>query len=309
MNNEVLPDEVVVKPKESTNGALLGCVVLSISLFIFAGVQLYIARHLSSAPALGTAGAPDELQTKVLPPGGVALPVRWGDIGKRMISAGVVSETKLDVLYALRGGVPADMWALLDATDTGELVINQQNAGALLNLLWAFGLANKNSILEKGPMQDPQYGGAGRFASTGGWTLAAGDAMEHYGMHSFITLTPDEQTLVERVARNIYRPCCGNSTYFPDCNHGMAMLGLLELMASQGATEDQMYKAALAVNSYWFPENYLTIARYMQDKGVDWRAANAKDVLGAEYSSGQGYQKIAARVEPVQSKSSGGCGV
>ena len=39
--------------------------------------------------------------------------------------------------------------------------------------------------------------------------------------------------IVEEIAGNIYRPCCGNSTAFPDCNHGMAMLGLIELMVSQ----------------------------------------------------------------------------
>jgi len=34
----------------------------------------------------------------------------------------------------------------------------------------------------------------------------------------------------------------------------MAMLGLLEIMASQGAKEDKMYKISQVVNSYWFPE-------------------------------------------------------
>jgi len=48
----------------------------------------------------------------------------------------------------------------------------------------------------------------------------------------------------------------------------MAMLGLLELMAAQGVGEEEMYKAALAVNSYWFPDTYLTIAEYMQNKGI-----------------------------------------
>ena len=120
--------------------------------------------------------------------------------------------------------------------------MTQENSGTILNLLWAFGLANKNEILEKGPMMDKRYGGAENFASTGGWTLSKGDSMNHYSMHSFITLTPQQQSLVEKVSQNIYRPCCGNSTYFPDCNHGMAMLGLLELLASQGISENEMYK-------------------------------------------------------------------
>ena len=101
-------------------------------------------------------------------------------------------------------------------------------------------------------MMDPRYGGANGFASTGGWTLSDGDSMNHYNMHSFVTLTEEQQALVERVSKNIYRPCCDNSTYFPDCNHGMAMLGLLELMTSTRVTEADMYKTALQVNTFGF---------------------------------------------------------
>jgi hypothetical protein len=186
--------------------------------------------------------------------------------------------------------------------------ITPENAQFLLNLFWAFGLANKNQVLLAGPMQDPQYGGAGVFSSTGGWTLAKGDAMDHYAKHDFVRLTAEQQRLVERVAKGIYRPCCGNSTYFPDCNHGMAMLGMLELMASQGVSEEDMYRAALVVNSYWFPGTYATIAKYFVSRGVDWKSVNPRDALGAEYSSGQGFRQIAAQVEPVKA-GGGGCGV
>ena len=98
-------------------------------------------------------------------------------------------------------------------------------------------------------MTDKQFGGADKFASTGGWSLSKGNAMDHYSRHNFVVLTQAQAELVERVSKNIYRPCCNNSTYFPDCNHGMAMLGLLELMASQNISEGQMYKIALSVNS------------------------------------------------------------
>ena len=142
---------------------------------------------------------------------------------------------------------------LLYGKNNGHVAITAENSGMMLNMLWAFGLANKNPILENGPMMDPRYGGAENFASTGGWTLAKGNTMNHYSMHQFVTLTPEQQILVERVAKNIFRPCCKNSTYFPDCNHGMAMLGLLELMASQGATETDMYRISGEVNALWFP--------------------------------------------------------
>ncbi|KKW33657.1 MAG: hypothetical protein UY80_C0036G0001, partial [Parcubacteria group bacterium GW2011_GWB1_53_43] len=92
-------------------------------------------------------------------------------------------------------------------------------------------------------------------------------------------------------------------------NHGMAMLGLLELMASQGVSEEDMYKTALVVNAYWFPDTYLTIARYLAAQGVKWEDADPKKLLGAEYSSGSGYQQILTHVAPLEGGSGGGCSV
>ncbi|MDP2598311.1 MAG: hypothetical protein Q8P49_00600 [Candidatus Liptonbacteria bacterium] len=242
---------------------------------------------------------------------GIVLPAKWGNLGKQMVAVGVIDGTQFKALYAQRGGMSVDMKALLDADDNGQLKITAQNAGTLLNLLWALGLGNKNPILEKGPMMDPQYGSAGNFASTGGWTIAKGSPMSHYGMHQFVTLTAEQQLLVEKVAKNIYRPCCGNPVYFPDCNHGMAMLGLLELMASQGVSEAEMYKAALAANSYWFPDQYATIARYFESKGISPKSVDPKEVLGATYSSGQGFARIQALAPaaPSTQQSQGSCGV
>lgn len=239
----------------------------------------------------------------------IILPVRWGNLGVKMTSAGVIDAKKFEALYERRGGLDSETKKLLYEANNGNLKITEKNSGVLLNLLWALGLGNKNDILEKGPMQDPRYGGAGGFASTGGWTLADGDAMKHYSRHSLIILTAEQQKLVERVSKNIYRPCCNNPTYFPDCNHGIAMLGLLELMASQGVSEKEMYKTALQVNIYWFPDNYSVIEKYFASKGISWEKADPKEILGAKYSSGSGYGKILREAGPQQQQGGGGCGV
>ena len=214
---------------------------------------------------------------------------------------------KLEALYKDRGGFPPEYQKLIEKNANEKIVITSQNSGYLLNLLWALGLANKNPILED-EMMNPSYGGTGNFASTGGWTLAKGSAMSHYNMHPLIVLTSEQQALVDRVSRNIYRPCCGNSTHFPDCNHGMAMLGLLELMASQGVSEQDMYKTALTVNSYWFPDTYLTIATYMKNKGIAWKNVSPQEMLSASYSSSSGYRNISSQVtQPQQGQGGGGC--
>lgn len=244
----------------------------------------------------------------LVPREGIVLPVRWEDLGSRMLSVGVIDKEKFYSLYAERGGLNAEEKNMLENDRNGLIKVTEKNSGFLLNLFWGLGLGNKNAILETGPMHDPRFGGAGNFASTGGWTLARGEAMSHYSMHPLVILTPAQQITVERVSGNIYRPCCNNPTNFPDCNHGMAMLGLLELMASQGISEEEMYRVALQVNAYWFPENYLTIAQYLAGKGIEWERANPKEILGADYSSSLGYKQILNQVTVPVRKDGGSCG-
>jgi len=226
-----------------------------------------------------------------------------------MVGAGVIDADAFESIYAGQGGLDEASKQLLYGVENDVVRISRENAAVLLNLFWAFGFSNKNEILEVGPMTDPQYGGADRFASTGGWSLAQGNAMEHYSAHAFVTLTPLQQVRVARVAQNIYRPCCGNSTYFPDCNHGMAMLGLLELMAAEDANEEEMYNIALYVNAYWFPDVYLTLATYFAERGVSWDQVDAKEMLGYSYSSSAGYSQVLSEITPVQSQGGGGCSV
>ena len=240
---------------------------------------------------------------------GVELPIAWGSLGKQMIDDGVIDEAKFRALF--EGGLTNQDEQMLTGTIEQPLILTQENSRFMLDMLWAFGLANKNDILENGEMTDPTYGGdASKFASTGGWSLAKGAGFDHYSQHTYVTLNDEQQALVDKVSRGIYRPCCGNSTHFPDCNHGMAMLGLLELMAKNSATEEQMYQVALQVNSYWFPQTYLDLATYFKEQGQEWSEVDPKVALSQEYSSAQGYQKTRQEIKslPKPQQGGGGCG-
>ena len=235
------------KSKSLEISILLSSLIIVAALFYTSGTTAKKSDQNKTVAQNGkTAKVPEEnYSQKVIPEDGVVLPAKWGDLGAKMASVGVIDKAKLEELYAGRGGLSDEGRNLLEGLDNGYLKITPENSGFVLNLLWALGLGNKNEILDNGPMTDKKYGGAGRFASTGGWTLADGDPMSHYSKHRFMVLTPEQQALAEKVSKGIYRPCCGNSVYFPDCNHGMAMLGLLELMASQGALEEEMYTRRL----------------------------------------------------------------
>lgn len=253
---------------------------------------------------------PSAIAGEVLPSEGVTLPIRWGNLGQRMIDDGVIDENKFRSLFD--GGFSNQDEQMLSGEINQPIVLTQENSRFILNTLWAFGLSNKNDILENGEMTSKEYGGdASRFASTGGWSIAKGAGFDHYSRHPYITLNDSQQDLVARVAKGIYRPCCGNSTHFPDCNHGMAMLGLLQLMAANGVSEKEMYDVALQVNTIWFPQTYIDLATYFKEQGTDWADVDAQVVLGAEYSSAQGYQQTRQRIQslPQVQQGGGGCGV
>jgi len=304
MENENKVEEEINK---ENNLPPVTSIIIVVVLIIGAFVYTVRLNNQKEAGTSHSARLSAEQQREVLQ-NGVELPVKWNNLGVQMTEAGVIDKVQFENLYSQRGGLTEADKKLLEGVDNGNLVINSENSGMMLNMLWALGLGNKNAILENGPMMDPKYGGAGNFASTGGWNLAKGNAMSHYSMHKFITLTVEQQALVERVAKNIYRPCCNNSTYFPDCNHGMAMLGLLELMASQGASEADMYKVALQVNTLWFPDQYAAIKTLVTSQGVDWNTVDSKKILGPEYSSASGIQKVMSQIKPQEQKSGTSCG-
>jgi hypothetical protein len=152
------------------------------------------------------------------------------------------------------------------------------------------------------------------YASTGGWTLAKKPVTQLYASMDLIPLTPDQQARVEEVAAAVYRPCCGNPTLFPDCNHGMAMLGLLELMASRNASVDEMFRAAKYVNAYWFPQQALEVAILLKaQSNTDFAQADARMVTGERFFSGSGFAQLHAMLQsegllPTAPDKSGSCG-
>jgi len=105
-------------------------------------------------------------------------------------------------------------------------------------------------------------------------------------------MSDQQQELVRDVATNAFRPCCDNSTLYQDCNHGSALLGLLELAASQGATSDELYRTALTANSFWFPGYYAKTALYFAYfHNISWSEVAPKLILGRDFSSLSGWER------------------
>jgi len=257
------------------------------------------------------------IMAEINPPEGYEINATYGDAGPKLLASGAIDLEKFKKVYEQSGQpLTQEQLDILTKGSDQKIKITPQNSYFLLNFLWAVGLANKNKILDEGQMM--KYGGVekvGNFASTGGWTLAKSKATDYYSKFAITkALSADQQKILDDFANNAYRPCCGNSTAFPDCNHGMAMLGLGEMMASQGASADDMFEAFKYVNAFWFPQTYFDIATYFKAKeGKDYKDVDARTIAGKEYSAGGARlveQWLTANNLKQQPPSSGGsCGV
>ncbi len=255
------------------------------------------------------------LQENVLPKNGYRSKIKLGDAMPKLVEAGVIDMEKFEKVYKNRGGLTTEMRAMVTEPSETPITITADNANFLINLLWPLGIANKIPLLAESEAGKPEN--VNNLASTGGWVIGEkSNGGEYYNSSEIVQLTEEQEELVQKLASNMYRPCCGNSTAFPDCNHGAALLGLLELGASQGLSEKELYKEALKFNSFWFPDQYVKMATlfYYRDK-KEWKDVDPALALSSDYSSGQGFYKNVtaplARVPGFEQQTSGGgsCGV
>ena len=231
-----------------------GVGVAVLALFFFFDVQIKPRSVFFSRTDKSVAGTADSTATTVnglaavvAPEEGYTVDVNWGETGVKLVGAGGIDINKYKKNYS--DEKYQELLAYLTEPQNKGITITRDNAYFWVNTLWALGLTQKSDVLDKGVMGVEYKDKLGNFASTGGWTLGAADAVSLYSSSAIVLLTEEQQALVAKVSSGIYRPCCGNPTSFPDCNHGMAILGLLELMASQGSSEEGMYRAALAFNA------------------------------------------------------------
>jgi hypothetical protein len=300
MENETMDTQPEQTPAESSANAL----IRQIAGWVIAATLLFGLGLGSGYLTWGKGNRQNDnnvadLHDQINPKDGYTLPIAYGDLGPQLLKSGVIDYDRFAAIYADAGNpLSAEQVEILKNGSDQEIVISTENAHFLLNYFWAVGLVNNNPILTQGPIVQNSEGQVERFASTGGWTLANKPIMELYSSVDLVPLTLEQQARVEEVAAGVYRPCCNNPTHFPDCNHGMAMLGILELMASQGASTNEMFEAAKYINAYWFPQQTLEMALYLKaNHDIDFVDADAKLVVGSQLSSSSGAQMVHADLQ------------
>ena len=277
-----------------------------------AGGPQPVPQQAAQAP---TAGLPEPTPTpQPTLPLTYAAPVQFGQIGPQLLKTGTIDYDTLAAAYQQAGQplTPAQRDILREGSDA-PVVFDPDSAYFLLNFFWALGLTNRNPVLLEGPL--PQYAGEAidRFASTGGWTAGTQPVTALYASQTLVALTAAQQSRVEEAAAAVFRPCCDNPTLFPDCNHGMAMLGLLELVAANDAATDDLFDVAKHANAFWFPQQMAETAAYFRHtQGTGFAETGAKVVVAQDVFSATGFRRVHQWLAdngrlPGSPESGGGC--
>ncbi len=226
----------------------------------------------------------DKITSKVLPDEGFTINAVWKDNINKMVNEGVLDPEKLEEIITKRYGqeMKPEWKNLLEAEYSGEKIkIDAENSVFVMYLLWTFAKHNDVPIVHNS-----------RFASSfKNYDIGVGKA--GYGDVKLLELKPGQLQVADNVAQNSYRPCCGQSTANLDCSHGYAALGLIELMASQGYSEEEIFDAFIKFNSFWFPSTYIQNAVYFEvTQGLSWEDVDKEIVAGEDYSSLSGAYNV-----------------
>ncbi len=225
-----------------------------------------------------------EAAAAVLPRDGFSSRIALQDSILRLVAEGVIEPRRFAAAYQDSGGIPVELNFRLRWPSLLPIRLTAENASHYVNLLWPVGLANAIAGNSTSPVNGPSLL---TFASTAGWTLGREEnGGAYFNRFRIVELTPEQEEMAIGVAQNTFRPCCNNSTFFQDCNHGSALFGLLQLGASQGLAEQDLYAEALAFNSFWFPQTYMQTAIYFKlFEGKEWADLDPKFLMGARYSA------------------------
>ena len=250
------------------------------------------------------------LAAQVIPATGYALPFKSGNNIHKLVETGALNISNLSIILnnSKQPLTPVEE-EILNGTYNGYIQFNSTNSEFVQLALWSLGINNNDTIINKGqiinasvPYADqinsnaslkqkvtPQYVASHYFASTGGYGSLG---KLQLGELNIINLTSQQQALMYDVATHSYRPCCDNPTAFPDCNHGAAALGLIELLASQNANQTQMFSAIKYFYQYQFPQQYAEIAAYFDIHGENYSQINSSEIMSFSFSSYSGFSSV-----------------
>lgn len=241
----------------------------------------------------------EERIERVIPRSGIRTRTRLSDSAIKLVEHQIIDPDRFMAAYY--DPLPPEQRLLLSWPSHRPIKLTRENASIYVNLLWPLGLTNRIGANENSPINGDALP---TFASTAGWTLGREEnGAAYFNRYRILDLTVQQEELAVSVAKRTYRPCCDNSTFFQDCNHGSALFGMLQLGAAQRLGEAELFREALTFNSFWFPSHYVQIALYLElVEKRGWAEVDPVQLMGPEYSaSGPSRHKLAQIAQAPES--------
>lgn len=238
-----------------------------------------------------------EVITQELLPERKILPVTWEGIPYKLAERKIIDIEKLKA-YSVQFGqkITEDDLKIFEKDYNGNIEITPNNSILIYNVLWAIGFVNKSPILD---YELEKYGWdtvknlAGYYFSFA--NLGNGSTLPQSGYNylELISLSAEQKNAVMKIAGKSAVPSCGNALYLPDCSCSFAIGALIQLMASQGFTEKQIYQAMKDVYPYRFPGVYVRHAILFKiTENKNWQDIDAEQLVSIEFSSAQGVARV-----------------
>lgn len=252
---------------------------------------------------------PEKITQELLPERKI-LPATWQGIPYQLAERKIVDIEKLKA-YSVKFGqkITEDDLAIFEKDYNGNIEITPNNSVLIYNVLWAIGFVNKSPILD---YELEKYGWdtvknlAGYYFSFA--NLGNGSTLPQSGYNylELTTLSAEQKNAIMKIAGKSAVPSCGNPLHLPDCSCSFAIGALIQLMASQGFTEKQIYQAMKDIYPYRFPGIYVRHAVLFKiTENKNWQDIDAEQLVSMEFSSAHGVARVSNFLANVLNVSGG----
>lgn len=109
-------------------------------------------------------------------------------------------------------------------------------------------------------------------------------------------LSSSQRSTFDRIAGNVYHPCCDTTIDSCGCLHAVAGRGLAKKLLLEGWSEDQIYDELLLWQKLWWPKHYAGVATYLNQQGQSPFDFDSKTLLGMEFSTVRAGRTIGAEL-------------
>lgn len=110
------------------------------------------------------------------------------------------------------------------------------------------------------------------------------------------SLSPELKSRYQKLAGNIYHPCCDAPISQCGCIHALAGMGIVKFLLQEGWEDQKIQEEVFLWSRYWFPKHYVAATIYLRKQGTDPFKLKSAEWLSASLSTVKAGRKIGANL-------------